>query len=102
MPHRTPKWVWTGRVVAVAAVIGLAGYLVEMGLSRGAEVAGVVTAVITLAALLAPYVLPPSAPPHGGDVFIGDRGGIAARHIHEVNVNPPPPDSRGAGGQADR
>jgi hypothetical protein len=115
MPHRTPRWVWAGRGAALAAVIGLAVYLAEVGLGRAAVLAGPVGLVIALAALLAPYLLPlyqspppdPARaagvpPPSPGKIFYADHGGVVAETIGEVTINPPPPDPDPSSGQAGR
>jgi hypothetical protein len=107
MPHRTRRWIWAGRALAAAAVAGLGGYLIAAGPSRASLIAGPAALVIALAALLAPYLLPayttPAAPPPGradnppgraagpGLVIVADHGSVAAQHIGEVTMNPPPP-----------
>ena len=112
MPRRTRRWVLAGRVAAAAVVCGLAVWFWVAGLSRAAVVAGPVSAVIALAALFAPYLLPvyqpPADPPGtgapapgaGGVVVIADHGSVAAQHIGEVTVNPAPPGRGGPAGRA--
>ena len=112
MPRRTRRWVLAGRAVAAAAVAGLAVWLWAAGLNRAAVVAGPVSAVIALAALFAPYLLPvylpPAEPPDpvapvrapGGVVIIADHGSVAAQHIGEVTVHPVPPAGDGPAGRA--
>ena len=113
MPRRSRAWIWAGRAVAAAAVIGLAGYLYAAGLGKADELAGVIGVFLALAALVAPYLLPvppqpvppggPVPPPGpGGDsiVIIADHGSVAARKIHDVTMNGPRPDPRAPGGQA--
>lgn len=112
MPRRTRRWVLAGRVAAGLAVAGLAVWLWVAGLNRAAAVAGPVSAVIALAALFAPYLLPvyqpPAEPPDpvaqvrapGGVVIIADHGSVAAQHIGEVTVNPAPPVGDGPVGRA--
>lgn len=107
MPYRTRGWVWAGRAVALAVVTGLAAYLIAVGTSRAAEVAGPAGLVIALATLLAPYLLPayqppasapepmsadPAVPGSGGVVIIADHGSVAAQNIGEVTMNAPRPD----------
>jgi hypothetical protein len=113
-PRRTRTWVWAGRVLAVGAVAGLGGYLIAAGTARANLIAAPAALVIALAALLAPYLLPayttpspaPSSPgpssqgqtdgqptsgAGAGTVIIADHGSVAAQHIGEVTMNPPPP-----------
>jgi len=115
MPHRTRAWIWAGRAVAAAAVIGLAGYMFAVGLDQAGKLAAPIGAVLALAALFAPYLLPayqPPAPPltsspdrappgpGGGIVIIADHGSVAAQTIHDVTMNAPRPDPGAPGGQA--
>lgn len=62
MPRRSRAWIWVGRAVAAAAVIGLAGYLYAAGLGKADELAGVIGVFLALAALVAPYLLPVPPP----------------------------------------
>lgn len=112
MPRRTRGWVLAGRVVAGLAVAGLAAWLWAAGLNRSAAVAGPVSAVIALAGLFAPYLLPvcqrPAGPPDaarpaggaGGVVIVADHGSVAAQHIGEVTVHPLRYDTGGPDGPA--
>jgi hypothetical protein len=104
MPHRSSSWLWAGRAIAAAALIGLGGYLFAAGSARASAIATPVGLVIALAALLAPYLLPvdhsSASPqpagdgellgPEGGMVIIADHGSVAAKQINQVTVNPPP------------
>ncbi len=113
MPHRTRAWIWAGRAVAGAAVIGLAGDMFAVGLDQAVKLAAPVGVIAALAALFAPYLLPayqppsppPASPPDpappgaGGIVIIADRGSVAAQHIHDVTMNARP-DPGAPGGQA--
>jgi hypothetical protein len=58
MGHRS-GWVRGGHAIAVLAVSGLAAYLWAVGLSRADAVAGVVSLLVAIIALVAPYLLPP-------------------------------------------
>ncbi|KXK58279.1 hypothetical protein AWW66_30670 [Micromonospora rosaria] len=58
MPHRSPRWIWAGRLVGAAIVLALVGYLTSVELARANMVAGCVSAIVALAALTAPYLLP--------------------------------------------
>jgi hypothetical protein len=107
---RSRHQVMAGRLVAAVALAGLGVYFWVAGVGRAAAVAGPVTAVIALAALIAPYLLPVHErrePPGQSDhiqsagpgtahvVIIADRGSAAAQHIDQVTINAPSPD-RGA------
>ncbi|GAA5049274.1 hypothetical protein HNP84_004313 [Thermocatellispora tengchongensis] len=63
MPNRTPGWLWAGRVAAVIIVAGLVVHLVRVGLDEADKVGSAVGVVLALAALLAPYLLPPRGRP---------------------------------------
>lgn len=65
MPGRTRRYVWAGRVAAGAMIAGLGVYLWAAGPGQDAVVAGPVTAVAAVAALLAPYLLPAYQAPSG-------------------------------------
>ena len=54
-----PLWFWLVTVVGVVALIGLVVYFVAVGWDKANTVAGLITAVVAVAALLAPYVFPP-------------------------------------------
>ncbi|MEU7758658.1 MULTISPECIES: hypothetical protein [Micromonospora] len=60
MPHRTSRWIWTGRVVFAVIVLALIGYLVAAGLDRADKIASCAALVVAVAALAAPYLLPTS------------------------------------------
>jgi hypothetical protein len=64
--RRSPRWVWAGRIVAVLVLAGLVTYMAVAGLTTANLVAGALGGVAALAALLAPYPLPPSSPSPGG------------------------------------
>lgn len=115
MPRRTRRWVWGGRAAAAATVAGLTVWLFAVGLGKATAVAGPVAAVIALAGLFAPYLLPAYQPPAaprepapvhpgqhgaGGVVVIADHGSVAAQTIENVTVNAPRPGPDGREGQA--
>ena len=56
---RNATAVRAGRVVAALTLCGLAGYLAAVGLDRADPLAGVLSLFVAVAALLAPYLLPP-------------------------------------------
>lgn len=114
--YRTRSLVWAGRALAAAAVAGLAVCFGVIGLDRSGALAGPVAAVVALAGLLAPYLLPApqppvteappaspaSAPAGTSAVFIADHGSVAAQHIGRVTMNAPQsaavrPDGEGDG-----
>jgi hypothetical protein len=61
--HRRSGWIWGGRIIAVVTVGGLAIYLLAVGLDRADKLAGVLSLLVAVAALLAPYLLPTGQPP---------------------------------------
>lgn len=70
VPRRTSGWVWAGRIVAVLVLAGLGVYLVRVGLDTADKLASSIGVLVAVAALLAPYLLPP---PPGGPVSDPDR-----------------------------
>jgi hypothetical protein len=54
-------WIWGGRIVALVAVALLAAYLWHVGLAKASGLASVLTLLVALVALVAPYLLPPAA-----------------------------------------
>jgi hypothetical protein len=104
MPHRTPGWMWAGRVAALVVVAGLVVYFADAGLNRASEVAGPMVAVIALATFFAPYLLPvyqapeeraknsdpagnTAGSPAANTVILADHGSIAAQTIGQININ---------------
>ncbi len=57
---RRSRWIWGGRIAAVTLVAGLAAYLASVGLDKADKLASVLGLLVALAALAAPYLLPPS------------------------------------------
>jgi hypothetical protein len=53
------RLIWGCRVVALLGIVGLVAYLVVVGLNEADEIAGVLGLLVSVAALLAPYLLPP-------------------------------------------
>lgn len=66
MPRRSRTWLLVGRVIAVLAVAGLAGYLYTVGLNEADKLGSVIGAVVALAALTLPYLLPSPRPQQPG------------------------------------
>jgi hypothetical protein len=96
VPRRGPRWIWAGRVAAVVVLAGLSGYLAQAGLTTGSEVSGGVTAVVALAALVAPYLLPVPerpGPAEAGPDSVEDSGGATATGGGQANTG-----VQGAGG----
>ncbi|GID94269.1 hypothetical protein ACFQFC_31635 [Amorphoplanes digitatis] len=58
MPLRNERWIWAGRGAFGVIVIALAAYLATTGLDKADKIAGSIGAVLALAALCAPYLLP--------------------------------------------
>lgn len=56
--RRTSGRIWGGRIVAIVAVAGLACYLSIVGLDKAAALASVLSLLVAVIALLAPYLLP--------------------------------------------
>ena len=64
--RRSPRLVWAGQIAAVLVLAGLVTYMAVAGLTTANLVGGALGGVAALAALLAPYLLPPSSPSPGG------------------------------------
>jgi hypothetical protein len=60
--RRRSGLVWGGRIVAVVMVVGLAVYLLMVGLDQADKLASALSLLVAVAALAAPYVLPPVQP----------------------------------------
>lgn len=60
--HRRSGWIWSGRIIAIVAVVGLAIYLLAVGLDKADKLAGALSLVVAVAALAAPYLLPSGQP----------------------------------------
>lgn len=58
--RRGSGWIWSGRIVAVVAIAGLSAYLALVGLDKADKLASVLALLVAVAALVAPYILPPS------------------------------------------
>lgn len=59
--RRRSNWIWGGRIAAVVVLAGLAIYLASVGLNKANQLASVLSLLIAVAALVAPYLLPSSA-----------------------------------------
>jgi hypothetical protein len=62
--QRSTGWVWSGRAVGALGLAGLVVYLAWVGLDKADKTASAIGAVVAVAALIAPYLLP--APSAGG------------------------------------
>ena len=93
-PHRTTKWVWAGRVGAVAVLAWLATYLYLVGLNRAAQIAGPIGLVVMLATLFAPYLLPTYQPAAAGPsasdsvALTGSASTVASYGVPPVAAQP--------------
>jgi hypothetical protein len=58
--RRRSSWVWGGRIAAAVALAGLAGYLASVGFDKADKLASVLDLLVAAAALVLPYLLPPS------------------------------------------
>lgn len=65
MPHRTPRWIWAGWVTAALSVAGLTSSLFAVGWNTAGELGSAAAAVVALAGLLTPYLLPQPPPQPG-------------------------------------
>jgi hypothetical protein len=91
MPHRTRRWIWAGRAVAALSVAGLASSLFALGWNIAGQLGSAAAAVVALAALLTPYVLPPPparsvASPVPGMDRVDDSGAATARRSGQANT----------------
>ena len=59
--RRRSGWIWGGRIAAVVVLAGLAAYLASVGLDKANQLASVLSLLVAVAALVAPYLLPSSA-----------------------------------------
>lgn len=57
---RRSGWIWGGRIGAVVILAGLAVYLASVGLDKADKLASVLSLLVAVAALVAPYLLPSS------------------------------------------
>jgi len=69
MRRRRPWLTWGGRIAAVIILAGLAAYLYAVGLDKADKLASVLGLLVAVAALVAPYLLPPAG---------GDRSGSSS------------------------
>ena len=58
--RRHSGWIWGGRITAVVVLAGLSVYLASVGLDKADKLASVLSLLVAMAALIAPYLLPPS------------------------------------------
>jgi hypothetical protein len=61
--RRRSAWLWVGRVVAVLVLAGLAVYLSKVGLDKADKLGSVLSLLVAVVAVVAPYLLPS---PQGG------------------------------------
>lgn len=96
---------WVGRVLCLLLLAGLATYLIAVGLETADMAGSAIAAVLSLAALLAPYAIPGPPPPSPRpDVHAGGAGGVAVGEANHGRVSTdvsgpvPPPQSPPPGG----
>ncbi len=58
--RRHSGWIWGGRITAVVVLAGLTVYLASVGLDKADKLASVLSLLVAIAALIAPYLLLPS------------------------------------------
>jgi len=88
--RRRPSWIWGGRIVAVVVMAGLVAYLASVGLDKADKLASVLSLLVAVAALAAPYLLPSSD---------GDRSGSgSAQRVADTVVGGHLTQVRDAGG----
>ena len=85
MPGRA-LWIWIGRVVCAAVVVGLVIYLFAVGLDQADKIASAVAAVAALLALGAPYLLPAPQPPRNTHIRVSDTGNATVRGSGSANT----------------
>lgn len=107
---RRTGWIRGGRIAAAVVLAGLAAYLAYVGLDKANQLASVLSLLVAVAALVAPYLLPPSADrePESraaqlitnatvGGHLIQVRDAKGVRLHGSVAAGPPPPASPAAG-----
>ena len=57
--RRHSGWIWGGRITAVVVLAGLSVYLASVGLDKADKLASVLSLLVAVVALVAPYLLPP-------------------------------------------
>jgi hypothetical protein len=62
MPRRSRGSIWAGRAVFGGIIVGLVGYLMVVGLDKADKLASAISALVALASLAAPYLLPAHEP----------------------------------------
>lgn len=77
------SWIWGGRIVAVIAVALLTVYLWHVGLSKANALAGVLSLLVAVVALVAPYLLRPGSshsdsPPVKPQLSTSSQPGVSA------------------------
>jgi hypothetical protein len=64
--RRRSGWIWGGRIAAAVVLAGLAVYLASVGLDKADKLASVLSLLVAVVALIAPYLLPSSDVGHSG------------------------------------
>lgn len=84
MPGTRRQRIWAGRALCLLLLAGLATYMIAVGLDRADKLGSAIAAVLSLAALLAPYAIPAPQPPPSPRPDV-HAGGAAAVAIGEIN-----------------
>lgn len=86
MQRRPKRWAWIGRIVAVAILLGVGVWLWVVGLTQASAIGGAAGLLVAIAALFAPYVLPPSPSPQPRDTIVKDSGSASATNAGKANA----------------
>lgn len=86
MQRRPRRWIWIGRFVAVAILLGVGVWLWVVGLTQASAIGGAAGLLVAIAALFAPYVFPPSSPQEPGDTSVEDSGSASATNAGQANA----------------
>lgn len=95
MSGRRPRAIWWGRLIAVVIVAALAVFLFTTGLGEAAQFAAVLSLLVAVAALVAPYLLPngkavtPSVASGGGDLA-ESMPPVRSAYLEQVRQIAPP------------
>ncbi|MFI6734812.1 hypothetical protein ACIBI9_17940 [Nonomuraea sp. NPDC050451] len=88
VPRRSPSLIWTGRIVFALGVAGLVGYFAAVGLEKADRLGSVISCLVALGALVAPYLLPPAPASSSQETAEPPNGhGIDLRHAQGVQIN---------------
>lgn len=108
--RRRAGWIWVGRIAAVVVLAGLAAYLAAVGLDKADKLASILSLLVAVAALVAPYLLPssdgdrskPELPQQVANAVVGGHLTQVrdAKAVHvRGSVKPGPAQAHPAGGE---